>query len=821
MATVAFADVVDIDGGGRPPPPPHTAEDDDESVQDATDAFIDDIMYGPPELADDLTTARAAELATDPETARVLALAMSTPPVRSLIDRILSGDFPPWVRPVSMQTRSPDGVTLDDGSGLPVGDGHDVLLADGTTYRGAVGDGVVVHAVEFLPGTPPPGARRSKASMTRASLAGAVPSREAIIAAARKSDDNILAAWGIVASIDEEGTDANASSRIVRRKHVRARTSTTTLNLQDAKTPTVAAPDVMGEPEGAPPPECAALAAEERPIVAVRKYEAWLRTARRDASASMTKKPWKNEVSTTTDHVAEGRAFAFEVRHAHADEYEGTAAAMDDGFDNAPDPYVAPPNRAEAEASKEAALERSYRARSRDPEGVRWAVHSMALRDGVEHFPGIALDVVEAAVIAERVLSFKAAKFAHAHPDASRAEVHDIKMRQAAVHSLAALAALATRGGATEAAQSLEALMGGGRHVSKAYVDTLDLLPELRTPPPSRAKAKARANANANANTPPTATAPPGKKALHKRNLVAPTLVRWGGSAAHPLPKANTIRAVAQTRDIVDLSPPPKNGMLRAAAPIDFVYVPSAVSALLTAKRLGGANAELLLQQDASWLDHVARRRIPLMMPDPALRSLLLADAASRPPLPPHFDAASARRAGAYSVARALHLPLIAIQLGGSEVTVGALRAAFARAHAIKNGADAVLSSSPATFPAPKLRASEYERFERADLIPWIERALECNAPRLDKLKASLSSLRQEDMNVKNAALDALEPGRYRAVAELQRIGAFDDAAFARLAAEVSGEGGDDDEVKHADDADAEANLNNDFYNADDLYDHD
>ena len=778
--------------------------------------FLDEDL-GPPTIADDAATERAAELTTDAETARELANAMARPPAASqnLVDRILAGEFPPWAAPVSTQSKSKSKAGTLEGAaeGPRVGDGHDVRLADGTMHRGAPGDGVAVASVDF-DGAPPPGTRKAHANMSRPALIAALPTREAVVAAAvsaaatggSEAADAILRAYGVSTEGEAEAarlaeaTAKGAEGAEGRGQQQRSTgstllplmTTTTTTGIKRGAPERRAAPEPMGDPEGKPPPECGAAAAAAQPVAAVRAFARWTASAKRTVRiarhapfdralpSNAANDVKKQDAALLGDALPTMRT---EITRAHAFELEGADASADDAFDDAPDPLTAPPNRGEIASRREAALEREYRARSRDPAGTRWPAHETTLRDGAAAFPGLALDTLEAALIAERVLATKAAKYARSHPNTTRAEIDGIKLRQAPVHALAALAALAARAGIADAVQRLEPLMGGDRSVAKAYVDTIDLLPELKAPDVGRERAKEKGTP---APASPEVGRPPAARGLSTRaqqQQQQQMLVRFEGDARKRAREKQGKPSEAVTMARPSVLAVPATAKLSKSS-VGLAAHAAALPALMADKKKSEL-VEQLLEQDAAWLDHVARHRIPLLMPDPALRDVLVADAAMRPPLPPHFDATAARKACAFDVARALHLPTLALQLGGREISVGAVRAAFARAHAFARTGEKEGEKEKGTgIAAPKMRAAEYARFEETTLMPWLERALKANAPTVSTLKARLGELRRESEARKDAALDALDPERYRGIVALQRIGAFDDDAFDRLVAE-------------------------------------
>ena len=849
-----------VEGGAKPQPKPkpksspkpkpkpkHAARVNDEPL-----VFLDENLgnFGPM-LVDDQAPARAAELTNDREAARELAIALAHQPEATwnIVDHILAGRFPAWVIPKSTQTVATNdkGVLSLEGpaEGPLVGDGHDVRLADGSTFHGAPGDGVAVASVDFdVRAAPPPGPRKPTAKMTRQSLMAAMPTQEAVAAAAisaaaqggQEASDAILGAYNGICTVSEKDrgkmTDAlgkwattkagvDAKSRRLTGSALEVLPIRPALGIALDRSPpreTKMAPEPMGDPEGKPPPECGAVAAAAQPIAAVRAFARWMATAKRDVRIP-THAPYARDapshaiVKETTDPIPAHHHAAMvnmEIKRAHAFEFEGVET--DDAFDDAPDPLTAPPNRGEIANKREAALEREYRARSRDPSGVRWPAHEAALRDGMTAFPGVALDMLEAALVAERVLATKAAKYARKNPEATRADIEGVKLRQAPVHALAALAALALRAGIPDAVRKLEPLMGGDRSVAKAFVDTIDIVPELHVSAAAATAAHPRSSGRGNPAKSPAAAANDANSKPKPSSTPAQTHhVRVPDRRTHPLIRFNAPEPASTRRP--GRHPESKKGKASDSMPKMDVTVSldvptptkltpvtvgmatqfAALTALMTEKKKSDLVASLL-EQDAAWLDHVARHRIPLLMPDPTLRALLVADAASRPPLPPHFDAVSARKACAFDVARVLHLPSIALQLGGRDITVDAVRAAFARAHAFARAKESKEESNgkndkddkekSGTFPAPKMRTAEYARFEETTLMPWLERALRTNAPTISALKTRMGELRRENDAKKDAALDALDPERYRGIIALQRIGAFDEEAFDRLVAE-------------------------------------
>lgn len=692
----------------------------------------------------------------------------------------------------------------------------DVRLADGTLFRSAPGDRVPVDAVEFLPSAPRPGPRKRGAKLTRAALLAALPARSDVIdaAAAAAADAGpeaaaeVLSANGIVPGTEERErvaaglakwkpvagvARARTKGGVVAPPAVGVRTSDWGLARE--------APEVLGDPEGALELDLAQAA--EQPALTLRAYKQWLASARREEPRDRS-----GFANGAKEDAAPRAAFepaaVIEIVRAHASEYEGGRANDDAEFDDAPDFLARAPDRAAAEATREDAMERDYRERSRDSNATRWSTHLSALRDGISILPPFAVDIVSVAAIAERVLAAKAARFVRARPETSRADVDAIKGKQAAVHALAALAAFAEMAGVEDAARRLEPLVGSAHAVGKVFVETLDMVPELRHRahhPPSKRDAQQQ----------PAKPVPRQRSAVqvHERARQLVPLVRWWvETSKRPLPRARaqTKQADAPTEsprlDAVLLPPVADNdASIRSVSAIDHAHPYSLTTSLLRARKAGDLG-DLFALQDGAFLDHLARRRIPLMMPDPSLRDLLIADAASRPPLSSHarFDAAASRRAGAFFLARALSLPRIAMQLGGADITLGAVATAFARAHSLPAPKHAAPDEST-TFPSPKMRASEYERFEESELMPWLGRALRANAPKTTSLKAAIRDIRNKQNERQNEALDALDPERYKAVMELRRVGAFDEAAFERLVQEQEAEAAAEGEVA-ADDND-------------------
>jgi len=842
-------------------------EDDLEFVDEALDAPVLDVG-APLALPDDNAAVRAVELATDPVSARALAAAASRPPVREMVDRLLAGDFPPWVRPVSRASRAPPGKReaaretdraavmaeasrlnyatlrsrladiearlLEDGEGekgekgwgarAVYASGVDVLLADGTLFRCAPGDRVAVDAVEFLASAPKPAPRRKGAKLTRAALLAALPGRSDVVEAVRAvaaadgpdAASALLEAHGLVATLEERGRISEGLAAWKPRSRSRSRDAGVRTRGGIAAPPVAAlratewglrrdAPEVMGEPEGRL--EMSVADAVEQPAVALRAYKKWLATARR--AEPMLGATGGVAVAKETAPVAPGVATAlvtpFEIVRAHASEYEGGRTGEGElAFDDAPDFLTQPPDRADVEAAKDDAMERDYRERARDPDGRRWATHLSILRDGVAALPPFDVDLVAVAALAERVLAAKAARYVKARPDTSRADVDAIKAKQVAVHTLAALAAFAEFAGVPDAVRRLEALAGSAGAVGKAFVDTLDQVPELRhgrVPKASEPKASEPKASEPKAAFNAAAAAARGTKATPMVPLVRWWVAKPPSSAAKrvaPATPAGLPNAVVlPAADAADDA-----RSMRHAVALDHAH-PFALTASILRAHKAGDVADLLAEQDGAYLDHVARHRLPLMMPDPSLRDLLIADAASRPPLAsvPRFDAAAARRAGAFAIARAMALPRIAMQLGGADMSLAAVATAFARAHSLP-----APKGEDVTFPSTKMRTSEYDRFEETELVPWLVRALRANAPKTTALKASIGDIRRKENERKDAALDALDPERYKAVMELRRVGAFDEAAFERLVQEQAAE------AEAGAGAEAEAGADDDGY---------
>ena len=832
-----------------------------------------------PSLGDDLTAARAAEMATDPETAHALAVAASRPPRRDMVDRLLAGDFPAWVRPVSRSRRAPPGKREgqreleradamadagrmsyealhrrvediearlldadsdeDDENATFAPPGVDVRLADGTLFRCATGDRVPVHAVEFLFMAPKPPPRKPGAQLTRKALVAALPSRESVVAAAVAA----AAADGpeqAEATLENHAVAPNDAEREAlaaglarwkpRQEAVRRAGGVTEVTAGQDKASDAGlardAPEALGCPDG--PLKLDLGDAVEHPATALRQFKRWLASATREAPrpALGSRAPIKEEAAPTGRL---GTLFEpFEVVRAHASEYEGAADAGP-AFDDAPDFLTRAPDRGDVEAEREDALEREYRERSRDADAKRWPTHLAAIRDGATHLPPFALDVVSIATVAERVLAIKAARFVRVRPDTSPADVDGVKAKQAGVHALAALAAFAELAGVSGAAGRLEPLVGSEHAVGKAFVDTLDLVPEMRRPQQPSPRSPRSPRSPMSLKQPvqsQTHTKGPTKVPTNSQRALAP-LVRWWWTAVKPVKKARKEEAHAQhaqhsqhaphsqQAQVVLLPAPADEGTIHHVEAVENSHAPSVTAAILRARKAGDL-AELLAQQDGAFLDHLARHRLPMMMPDPDLRDLLLADAAARPPVTQltRFDQAAAQKAGAFLVARAMALPRVAMQLGGADLTLGAVSTAFARAHSLP--APKATPSSEATFPAPKLRPTEYDRFEETELLPWLGRALRANAPKTAQLKTSIGDIRRKDRERRDAALDALEPERYQAVMELRRVGAFDEAAFERLVLEqeaaAQAEATDDKDDDDKDDAGAAAEEGSEGY---------
>ena len=716
------------------------------------------------------------------------------------------------------------------------GEAVEVRLSDGVEARLVPGvDRAAVESVEFdLAAAPRPPPKRAGAALKPASLASALPARADVLKAAAAE----AAAGGLAAAealLEQNGIEPDAAefkalvAKVGRQTGPEPELEPHVTCARGGLREPASLPMPSGLPEGKgeaagplrPEPsgrlELEAASIAEHPMVALKAYREYVRTAATSASA-------KGAASAASASAAEVRTpvafplpplvpLPFErTPDPHQAEYAGVDVDPESLFDPAPDFLVAPPDRRDQAQQADAQLEREYREMSNDRTGARWQRHEAALREGVRVLKGGLgpRDVLEAAIMAEAVLAVKASRYLRAHPDTPVAVISAIKDKQVERHALAALAAVAEASGAAPgAAARLAPLLPAEADLPKVFVETLDALPALRARLVARGsegsgkkKAAGRRPASTaavaeEASAPSAPSAPQAKLTLRVQRALP--LVRWegrwaaGGRGRQPaVPRLAAERQAATT----PLPDAPGATLPGRALPMPSAF-PQATRALLAARGLGAQVADLE-NTDPVVLDGFTRLALPRMMAqaDPALRAILLEDSRLSPPFPARFDPREARAWSTFAFARALTLPALAVQ--GGATTLKALRVAFLRGSLkplvgrkdVAALVDTTEGMDDVPLQAATIKATDYARFEEETLVPWVRALLRYNAVAapIDQLRQDLAELRHAEREQRASLLESLDADRLQAVMGLRRAGAWTDADYDRLAAEADAE---------------------------------